>query len=177
MILKAVAVSEFGRPRELEPNELKSAPVRYPRPSRLAQPLELRGKKTQLAAGHLGLATVGDLLEHRPRDRREARTVAELVRDESATVVVEVRTISSRPVRRRGMRPIVEATVADDTGVMKVAFFNQPWLVDRYRPGTRLVLHGKFQARNRFAVQAHARTGEALAGGHAVAHYPATDGL
>jgi ATP-dependent DNA helicase RecG len=139
--------------------------------------LKLRGQKAQLAARHLGLATVGDLLGHLPRDRREARAIAELVRGESATVVVEVRSISSRSVRRRGMRPIVEATVADDTGVMKVAFFNQPWLVNRYRPATRLVLHGKFQGRDRFAVQAHAPTTEALAGAHAVAHYPATDGL
>ena len=84
---------------------------------------------------------------------------------ESATVVVEVRSIASRPVRRRGMRPLVEATVADDTGAMKATFFNQPWLVQRYPPGTRLVLHGKYEARNRFRVQAHAPTGEAAAGG------------
>jgi ATP-dependent DNA helicase RecG len=125
----------------------------------------------------LGLETVGDLLEHLPRDRRKARTVAELAQGESATVVVEVRSISSRSVRRRGMRPIVEATVADDTGVMKATFFNQPWLVTRYPAGTRLVLHGKYQARNRFGVQAHAITSEALAGAEAVAHYPATEGL
>jgi ATP-dependent DNA helicase RecG len=132
----------------------------------------------------LGLATVGDLLEHLPRDRREARTIAELTRGEAATVVVEVRSISSRPVRRRGMRPIVEAAVADETGALKVAFFNQPWLVGRYPPGTRLVLHGRHQARNRFTVQSHAPTSEALggagearSGAGAVAHYPATDGL
>ena len=62
------------------------------------------------------------------------------------------------PVRRRGMRPLVEATVADETGPMKATFFNQPWLVQQYPAGTRLVLHGKYEARNRFRVQAHART-------------------
>ncbi len=175
----------FGTSRALTAAELEAAPVRYPRPSRLARPLKLRGQKAQHAAEVLGLATVGDLLEHLPRDRREARTVAELTRGEATTVVVEVRSISSRAVRRRGMRPIVEATVADDTGALKVAFFNQPWLVSRYPPGTRLVLHGKYAARNRFSVQAHAPTGEGLggagadgpAGAGAVAHYPATDGL
>ena len=139
--------------------------------------LKFHGRKAQHAAEVLGLETVGDLLEHLPRDRREARAVAELTPGEAATVVVEVRSISSRPVRRRGMRPIVEATVADETGALKVAFFNQPWLVNRYPRGTRLVLHGKHSARNRFAVQAHAPTSEALAGAQAVAHYPATDGL
>jgi ATP-dependent DNA helicase RecG len=136
--------------------------------------------KSAAAAEALGLHTVGDLLLHLPRDRREARTVAELGPGEQATVVVEVRAISSRPVRRRGMRPLVEATVADETGPMKATFFNQPWLVQKYRPGTRLVLHGTFEARNRFRVSSHAPTTEAAGtdGGHgAVAHYPATEGL
>jgi ATP-dependent DNA helicase RecG len=75
------------------------------------------------------------------------------------------------------MRPLVEATVADDTGVMKATFFNQPWLVQKYPTGTRLVLHGKYEARNRFRVQGHAPTTEATTGGDAVAHYPATEGL
>ena len=167
----------FASSQALTQAELESAPIRYPRPSRLARPLKTRGQKAQRGAESLGLLTVGDLLEHLPRDRREARTIAELIQGESATIVVEVRSIASRSVRRRGMRPLVEATVADGTGVLKVAFFNQPWLVSRYPPGTRLVLHGRYQARNRFSVQSHARTGEAVAGTEAVAHYPATDGL
>ncbi len=151
--------------------------MRYPRPSRLAEPLKVEGQKAQQATTSLGLLSIGDLLEHLPRDRREARTVADLRPGENATVVVEVRSIASRSVRRRGMRPLVEATVADETGPMKVTFFNQPWLVQRYPRGTRLVLHGKFEARNGFRVQGHATTSEPLAGADAVAHYPATEGL
>jgi ATP-dependent DNA helicase RecG len=175
--IKLVAVLGFASSEPLTPDELEAAPVRYPRPSQLEQAVTLAGEKAQHAAETLGLRTVGDLLEHLPRDRREARTVAELAPGEAATVVVEVRSISSRPVRRRGMRPLVEATVADETGVMKAAFFNQPWLAKSYPPGTRLVLHGSYRARNRFGVQAHARTTEALAGTGTVAHYPATDGI
>jgi ATP-dependent DNA helicase RecG len=172
-----VAVTAFASADVLDSEALDSASVHYPRPSVLEAPLRVSGQKAQEGARTLGLITVGDLLEHLPRDRREARTVAELKQGESATVVVEVRSIASRPVRRRGMRPLVEATVGDESGVMKATFFNQPWLVNRYPRGTRLALHGKYQARNRFAVQAHAPTGEALAGAEAVAHYPATDGL
>lgn len=187
----------FASRMALEPDALERAPVRYPRPSCLTAPLKLDGAKAQAAARSLGLATVADLLEHLPRDRREARAVAALVAGESATVVVAVRTISSRSVRRRGMRPLVEASVADETGAMKATFFNQPWLEQRYPPGTRLVLHGRYQAANRFAVQAHAPTGEATTGcgsvgeattgsgwvgqattgSESVAHYPATEGL
>jgi ATP-dependent DNA helicase RecG len=172
-----VDVTEFASGQVLERAGLESAPVHYPHPSRLERTLEVAGQKAHDAARAMGLQTVRDLLEHLPRDRREARTVAELRQGESATVVVDVRSISSRPVRRRGMRPLVEATVGDESGVMKATFFNQPWLVNRYPPGTRLALHGRYQARNRFAVQTHAPTGEALAGAEAVAHYPATDGL
>lgn len=167
----------FAEPDLLSPAALHDAPVHYPRPSRLALPLRVPGGKPEHGAAVLGLHTVGDLLEHLPRDRREARAIADLVAGETATVIVEVKGIASRSVRRRGMRPLVEATVADATGVMKVAFFNQPWLVQKYPPGTRLMLHGKYQSRARFSVQAHAPTNEAATGADAVAHYPATEGL
>ena len=152
--------------------------MRWPRPARLAEPLAIEPPTAARGASALGLETVGDLLEYLPWERREARTIAELVAGDSATVVVEVRAISSRPVRRRGMRPLVEATVADASGVMKAAFFNQPWLERKYRPGTRLVLHGILRARNRFGVQAHAPTRDAVGGeGGTVAHYAVTKGI
>jgi len=157
--------------------DLLAAPVRWPRPSLLQAAPHLTYDKAREAAQTLGITTVGALLEHLPRDRREARTVAELGPGEMATVVVEVTAITSRPVRRRGMKPLVEATVADGTGPMKAVFFNQPWLASKYPPGTRLVLHGKYEARNRFKVSSHAPTQEATASGEAVAHYPATEGL
>jgi ATP-dependent DNA helicase RecG len=154
-------------------------PPRYPRPrSKLATPLPVAPPKAAAGAERLGLHTVGALLEHLPRDRQEARTIVELSPGETATVVVEVRSISSRPVRRRGMRPLVEAVVADETGTMKVTFFNQPWLERKYRPGTRLLLNGKYEGRNRFRVQGHAESGEAVGAlASDVATYPATEGL
>ncbi|MGH2877926.1 MAG: ATP-dependent DNA helicase RecG, partial [Solirubrobacteraceae bacterium] len=172
----------FASSEPLAHDALASARIRYPHPSHLRETLALGHEKARRAAAVLGLGTVGDLLEHLPRDRRDARSVGQLTAGETATVVVEVRSISSRSVRRRGMRPLVEATVADATGTMKVAFFNQPWLAHRYPPGTRLVLHGKFEGRNRFAVHSHARTAaspgaDSEPGGDAVAHYPATEGL
>ena len=139
------------------PRSRSSAPSSRPRRCatrgrrRCARPLPLDGAKTTSAAEALGLWTVGDLLEHLPRDRREARAIAELEPEDTATIVVEVRRIASRPVRRRGMRPLVEATVADDSGTLNVTFFNQPWLVERYPAGTRVMLHGRSEGRGRFA--------------------------
>jgi len=186
------AIHGFADNGSLSRAELLAAPLRWPRPARLREPLQLRGK---IAEGMrtLGLRTVGDLLEHLPRDSREARTVADLRAGEQATVAVRVRSIHSRPVRRRGMRPLVEASVHDETGSMRATFFNQPWLVERYPPGTDLLLHGKADARGGFRVSHHAPGAQLGLGARssgraearerisgqpgAVAHYPASEGV
>jgi len=177
-------VTRFASSESLSRAELIGAPVRWPRPSRLEAPLAPAAKKMSAGLLALGLRSVGELLEHLPSDSREARTVAALRAGEQATVSVEVRTISARPVRRRGMRPLVEASVFDATGRMRATFFNQPWLLERYPPGTRLLLHGKADARGGFSVSHHALGADAATGvlagpgeSDAVAHYPAADGI
>jgi ATP-dependent DNA helicase RecG len=149
----------FASTRHLDRQEMLRAPVRWPRPSRLERPLEVAKGKLADGLEALGLTSVGALLEHLPRDSREARTVAALKAGEQATVAVQVRRIAARPVRRRGMKPLVEATVFDATGNMRATFFNQPWLAQRYEPGTRLILHGKATERGTFNVAHHALGG------------------
>ncbi len=172
-----MAVRAFADTSELDRDALAGAPVRWPRPSELERAVGWAPAPAADAAETLGLTTVGALLEHLPRDTGEARTVGELAVDDTATVLVEVRSVRSRPVRRRGMRPLVEAVVGDGSGVMTATFFNQPWLANQYKPGTRLMLQGKYQARNRFRVNHHARTQEVASVGESVAEYPATRGL
>lgn len=150
---------------------------RIPRPGRLDRELELPGEKAEKAGAKLGLTSIGALLDHIPRDRRAARTIGDLVEGETATVVVEVLSITSRQVRRRGMKPLVSARVSDETGTMGVTFFNQPWLERRYRPGTRLLLTGKYQGQRGFRVNEHAETGELVSTGEDMATYPASEGL
>ncbi len=173
----------FASTRALSREELLQAPLRWPRPSLLELALELPAKKMASGMRALGLSTVGELLEHLPSDSRQARTVAALQAGEQATVAVEVRRISARAVRRRGMRPLVEAAVFDASGTMRATFFNQPWLTERYPPGTRLLLHGKADGRGGFGVSHHApvtgAAGDASApeSESAVAHYPAAEGI
>ncbi|HZL48987.1 MAG TPA: ATP-dependent DNA helicase RecG [Solirubrobacteraceae bacterium] len=182
----------FASTAVLDWMEMLGAPVRWPRPSRLNDPLDVPPGKLADGLETLRLTSVGALLEHLPRDSREARTVAALKEGEQATVAVRVRRIGTRAVRRRGMKPLVEATVFDATGTMRATFFNQPWLAQRYEPGTRLVLHGKTTARGTFNVAHHAVGGDLSAqppsdpSGHPIpgeaqtsgeiAHYPATEG-
>jgi ATP-dependent DNA helicase RecG len=155
----------------------EGARPRIARPGRLDRALELPGEKAEKAAEKLGLTSIAALLDHIPRDRRAARTIGDLVEGETATVVVEVLSITSRQVRRRGMKPLVAARVSDETGTMGVTFFNQPWLERRYRPGTRLLLTGKYQGQRGFRVNEHAETGELVSTGEDMATYPASEGL
>ncbi len=171
---------QFATSEPFDAQALSAAPARTPRPSRLEEPLpgsDELGPKAARALETLGLHTVGDLLEHLPRARGEARTVATLTPGETATIVVEVRKIDTRTVRRRGMKPRVEATVADQTGSIKVSFFNQPWLAQRYPPGTRLLLTVRTDPRGRVSVTAHAPTDQEVAGEGQVAQYPASEGI
>jgi ATP-dependent DNA helicase RecG len=174
----------FASTQGLSRAQLISAPVRWPRPSKLEAELELPAKKMLAGIRALGLDTLGDLLEHLPSDRRQARTVLALGAGEQATVAVQVRAIAARSVRRRGMRPLVEASVFDSTGTMRATFFNQPWLVSRYPPGTRLLLHGKSDGRGGFRVSHHAMRADGVgdlpdgaAEDEGVAHYPAAEGI
>jgi hypothetical protein len=133
----------------------------------------VRPARAAKAAAALGLETVRDLLEHLPRDRREARTIDALQPGEVATVVVEVRTVSSRPVRRRGMKPLVEATVADERGdagdLLQPAVAGEP-LSARHPPRAARQVRGA-QPLPRAAACAD---GEAASGrgDDDVAHYP-----
>ncbi len=145
MSLRAFASTEPLDLAEVAAVDLRS----MPRPSRLNAPLVVGGKKAAQAAQTLGLNTVGDLIEHLPyrhEDRREATALADLISGSDVTVVVEIRAIAQRPTRRRGFS-LVEATVADATATMRAVWFNQPWVVKRLPPGTRVILHGRVDGR------------------------------
>jgi ATP-dependent DNA helicase RecG len=170
----------FASTDELTAEEVRGAPVRYPRPSVLAEPLTLKGKAGQ-ALEALGIASHADLLEHFPREHRErdARSVADLGVGEVGTVAVELRSISVRPTRNR-RRTRVEAKVADSTGPMVAIWWNQPWLADRLKPGSQLLLHGQRKERNQFAVKEFEQLGGESASAPGVGQvplYPASEGI
>ncbi len=173
----------FASASELTTAAAGAAPLRsLPRPERLEEPLTVKGPRAARAAEALGLHSAGDLLEHVPfrhESRSDARSIASLRPDEDGTVICEVRRIASRPTRRRRLT-LVEATVADESGVMKATWFNQPWLVEQLAPGTRVVLHGRYAGQNRFRVSEHELADGVVGGGHStglVPVYPATHGL
>jgi ATP-dependent DNA helicase RecG len=103
------------------------------------------------ALASVGIETVFDLLTHYPRryiDRTKEARIADLHVGEVASVLARVDRISSRRLgggRGRGGRVMVEASVSDSSGRMKVTFFNQAWREQQLAPGTEAVFWGKLE--------------------------------
>jgi ATP-dependent DNA helicase RecG len=121
---------------------------RAPRPLRLELGLDsLPGvaATTQRKLGRLGLTTVRDVLEHRPRRYETAAdevAIAALRQGQEVVMSGRVLNVEKRPLRGRRRTRIV-ARVDDGTAVVSVTWFNQPWLADRLKPGTEVRLRGK----------------------------------
>jgi ATP-dependent DNA helicase RecG len=122
----------------------------------------------------LGLRTIRDLLEHRPRDYQQAvgkTPISNLFGEEEAVIAGEVRRVSVRPTRRR--LTVLKAAVRDESGEISAVWFNQPWLADKLQPGTRLRLRGQLR-RNEFHVRSYDLDGAAATADFAPV-YPASE--
>jgi ATP-dependent DNA helicase RecG len=106
------------------------------------------GDKAAKRLATLDLQTVGDLLSHYPRryqQRGELTDLASLRDGDHVTVLAEVASVSSRPMRnRRGS--IFEAVVTDGRGKLTLTFFgrgSQDWREKQLRPGMRGLFAGQ----------------------------------
>ena len=134
----------------------ESAPARPERRPEPADPLDgpvtvVRGLKSALQAklAKLGVRTVRDLLylfPNRHNDFADVRPIAELQPDEEQTTLVSV---WSAAKVRLGRRDGTQAVVGDETGTMRVVWFNQPYLADQLKTNDRIVLAGKVTLFNR----------------------------
>ncbi|MBX5473554.1 MAG: ATP-dependent DNA helicase RecG [Thermoleophilia bacterium] len=119
---------------------------RAPRPERLDAALDTLprvGPALKRKLAKLGLETVRDLLEHRPRRYEPAVPevpIAALAGDEEVAIAGRVLNVSTR---RRGRLTIVTARISDGTATVSASWFNQPWLADQLEPGVRVRLRGK----------------------------------
>ena len=151
------------------------------------QPAEvLRGVTPRLAPAlrRLGVKTVSDLVYLFPRRHNEVRKVAELRLDEEQTVQATLWDV--REVRLGRTMRGAEAAVGDDTGNIRVVWFNQPYLARSLKPQSRYVLSGRVTMHGRRRVldspqyeEVRADDGlEELAGpGRLFPVYPGTEGV
>ncbi len=90
----------------------------------------------------LGLETVGDLIRLFPRRHNQVRRIAEVQPDEEQAVVGRLWG-SPNPPRRGDPRKIIEAAFFDETGNIRVVWYNQPYLARSLKSDTRYVLSGR----------------------------------
>ncbi len=99
------------------------------------------------ALRRLGIERVWDLLSHIPfryLDFTRAHSIEAAPLGEVCTIVGTVDKVSNRPTSKRGMT-LTEVFLVDESGVLKVVFFKQPWLAREFSRGDRLALIGKVE--------------------------------
>ena len=98
------------------------------------------------ALSQLGVRTVRDLCTHYPRryvDLSKRETVATARIGGSCTIQGQVHEVKLK--RPRPQLTLVEISVVDETGVLMVTCFRQPWLKDQLKPGMPIAVAGKVE--------------------------------
>ncbi|MGD9143557.1 MAG: DNA helicase RecG, partial [Dehalococcoidia bacterium] len=133
-----------GKPVRRTPKAKKS--ISEESPKGLDLPVTaVKGISTALAGkfGKMGVNTVRDLLyffPHRHLDYSRLKSISELVEGEEQTIIANV---WQAQVTRPGGRRSTEAIVGDETGNIRVIWFNQPYLAPKLTTNTRIILSGK----------------------------------
>ena len=145
----------------------------------------LRGISTGLAArfAKLGVKTVRDMLYFFPRrhiDYSQRKAISELEVGAEQTIVARVWEASEK-TSSRGMA-ITEAIVGDETGNIRVVWFNQPYLTKKLRTNLQLAISGKVSLWNGHKVFQSPEyelleSEELVHTGRLVPVYPLTEGL
>jgi ATP-dependent DNA helicase RecG len=102
------------------------------------------GAKREDALKMVGVESVLDLLMYYPRryiDRTAQVMIDQMAIGEQAMVLARVDRIAGR--RTQKGRSLVEARVSDDSGSLKVTFFNQPWRTKQLLEGQEAIFFGK----------------------------------
>jgi ATP-dependent DNA helicase RecG len=93
----------------------------------------------------LGIHTLGNMLYHFPRrydDYSQLKPISQLNYKDEVTVIGSIHSVSSRKTRG-GRTQLIEVVLSDGSGALKLSWFNQPWLIKRFRRDTQIVVSGK----------------------------------
>jgi ATP-dependent DNA helicase RecG len=103
------------------------------------------GPSNAASLAKLGMHTLGDMLYYYPRrydDYSQLKPIKNLFYGEQVTVIGTVQTVHTRPIRG-GQASIVETIISDGTAGLRLSFFNQPWMANRFKPGDAISVSGK----------------------------------
>ena len=104
-----------------------------------------------------GIKTIGDLMRHYPRRymvRGELSDISELHEGDETTILAQVYSASTRPMRgRKGS--MLEVVVTDGTDKLSLTFFNQAWREKDLKVGRQGLFAGKVGVFNNKKQLAH----------------------
>lgn len=101
------------------------------------------GPRKAAALEKLNIVTMYDLLTHYPRayeNHSSLTKIDDIIEGETAVIVGRIGNITSREAR--GLT-IINAYIADDTGYIRLTWFNQKYLLTKLRDNMRLLVIGK----------------------------------
>jgi ATP-dependent DNA helicase RecG len=103
------------------------------------------GEATAKKLARLGIVTASDLLWHLPRrydDFSQQVKIADLKLDDKVNLLGEIQMIGNKRTHRARMN-ITEALISDETDVLRVVWFNQPFITKTLKIGDKVSLAGK----------------------------------
>ncbi len=106
------------------------------------------GESTAKKLAGAGLNNIGDLISYYPRrydDYSQIQTISEL-RPGNVTIKARIKQAKGRYVRR-GLY-VTEAVASDNTGSVRVVWFNQPYREKAIKKGADYFISGLFELRN-----------------------------
>jgi len=108
------------------------------------------GPQYQKRLKRLGIETLGELLFHFPFRYEDFSDIVPISAVEAGrTVCLQGKIVDIKNIRvfKRRMT-ITEAQLADESGTMRVTWFNQPYLINTFKKGDFVFLTGKMTSKN-----------------------------
>ncbi len=102
------------------------------------------GQKYANVLAKLGLYTLEDLLYYFPRrydDYSNLKPIHSLMYGEEVTVIGVIQSVNERKTQTK--RSMVEATLTDGTGAIRITIFNQPWQAQKLQIGEPYAVAGR----------------------------------
>jgi len=103
------------------------------------------GPQYQKRLKRLGIKTIRDLLFHFPHryeDFSNVILISEVKKGEMISIQGKILDIKNIRTFRKRMT-LTQALIGDDSGTIKVIWFNQPYLINTFKKGNKLFLAGK----------------------------------
>ena len=123
------------------PRTLRELAATSARRRRRDRPEAARAARADVPADRVGARPAAALPAPLPRPHAQGRDRGARRRARRRRSSPRCKRVSSRPTRQR--KTMVEAVVEDETALLNLAFFNQPWRERQLAVGTEVALFGK----------------------------------